>query len=164
MEHINKEDLKLLDFILIKLSDIYPDGKPIAKLLHQYEKENNIKNRIESSKAKYIEELYKYKYFEQVGDSFQVKIYPETKGIIDNYGSLSKYINEINNAELNKINEDNDLKKLTKYNLELQNEILTLQRKHLNRYVLYSIISFIIGAILTNVKDILILWNTMNQE
>jgi len=40
-------------------------------------------------------------------------------------------------------------------NLKLQNENLTLQNKHLKRYILYAIIGFVFGAILTNYSDIL---------
>ena len=48
------------------------------------------------------------------------------------------------------------IKELTIKNLELEN-------KQLKRYVLYSIISFIAGAIITNLKDILNLLNLTNQ-
>lgn len=53
--------------------------------------------------------------------------------------------NEIEQLELK-------IKKLTIKNLELQN-------KQLKRYALYSIISFILGAFVTNFKDILIYLN-----
>lgn len=50
-----------------------------------------------------------------------------------------------------------DIKELTVKNLELQN-------KQLKRTVVYSIIGFISGAIVTNLKDILILLNIMTPE
>ncbi|NRS90916.1 hypothetical protein HNQ02_003869 [Flavobacterium sp. 7E] len=46
-------------------------------------------------------------------------------------------------------------------NLTIHN--LTLQNRQLRMYVLYSIISFISGAVLTNLKDILDLWKILTQ-
>jgi len=74
-------------------------------------------------------------------------------------------------------NKDNETQNLTTENLKLQNENLKyqnsviakqseidnltienlkLQNTHLKRYILYSIIAFVTGAILTNIKPI---WN-----
>lgn len=49
---------------------------------------------------------------------------------------------------------DDEIKSLTIENLILQN-------RQLKRYVLYSSVSFILGAVLTNLKDILDLWKIM---
>jgi hypothetical protein len=46
---------------------------------------------------------------------------------------------------------------------ELTSSNLILQNKQLRRYILYSIISFISGAVLTNLKDILDLWKILIQ-
>lgn len=64
------------------------------------------------------------------------------KGGIENF---NKKIEKTENLEIK-------IKELTVKNLELEN-------KHFKRYVLYSIISFVIGALVTNIKDILILLN-----
>jgi hypothetical protein len=64
------------------------------------------------------------------------------KGGIENF---NKKIEKTENLEIK-------IKELTVKNLELEN-------KHFKRYVLYSIISFIAGALVTNIEDILILLN-----
>ncbi len=45
-----------------------------------------------------------------------------------------------------------DISDLTKTNLELQN-------KHLKKYILYSILGFIVGVLVTNWKEIIILYS-----
>lgn len=58
----------------------------------------------------------------------------------------------INELELKNIEDKNRISELTIKNLELQN-------MQLKRYVLYSVIGFFVGAIVTNLKDILTLLN-----
>lgn len=79
--------------------------------------------------------------------------------------------------------QDNELRRLTKENLEFQNESiehekslrdnksvidkltfdnLRLQNKNLRRTILYAIIGFISGLILTNAKDLLIYFHILN--
>ena len=66
------------------------------------------------------------------------------------------FINTSSFAHLaEKEKEENELKKLQTENLTLQNTLLELQTKQQRRYILYSVISFIMGAIVTNGKDIL---------
>jgi len=64
-------------------------------------------------------------------------------------GGLTKIANEIEYQEMIK-DKDNEIRDLTSKNLRLQN-------KQMKRAVLYSIIGFIAGAIVSNLKEILIL-------
>lgn len=151
---MSEKHLKLLDFILPKLSKIYDNSISLAKLTHEYKKETGIK--FNYNEEKYFLDSYDCKYFEYIdGTNDHIKITPETKDIIDNNESLSEYLNqEIKQIQSEQI-ENHDLKKLQFDNLKLQNENLVLQNKQMKRYILYSAISFVSGAILTNIKDIL---------
>ena len=65
--------------------------------------------------------------------------------------------------------ENKDVKMMEKEQLEfeiirLQRENLILNNRKLKRYVIYSIIGFILGAISTNLKEILTLLKIINQE
>ncbi|HMB99870.1 MAG TPA: hypothetical protein VKN14_02410 [Flavobacteriaceae bacterium] len=78
---------------------------------------------------------------------------------IINNGGWIKYLERENKQveiESDKETERQELKdeidRLTKVNLELQN-------KQMKRYIIYSIIAFILGGILTNLKDIFQLLN-----
>ena len=62
---------------------------------------------------------------------------------------IEKYLEEENRVE----ELDLKIKELTAINLNLQN-------KQLKRYILYSVISFVLGAISTNIKEVL---NFLNQ-
>lgn len=93
-----------------------------------------------------------------------------------NYTASSEkfvYISEegqsfINNSSfellLSKEKEENDFQRLKTENLTLQNTLLILQTKQQKRYILYSSISFILGAIVTNGKDILQMVRSMFFE
>tara|TARA_R110002124_G_scaffold55708_3_gene157720 strand:+ start:29000 stop:29413 length:414 start_codon:yes stop_codon:yes gene_type:complete len=59
---------------------------------------------------------------------------------------ISEYLNENNRIK----NLEITIKELTAINVDLQN-------KQLKRDVLFSTISFVVGAVITNIKDILIL-------
>ena len=56
-------------------------------------------------------------------------------------------------------NSENSLRDQERQVRELTVENLKLQNKQLKRFIIYSIIAFISGAILTNIKDILALFN-----
>lgn len=62
---------------------------------------------------------------------------------------IKKYLKEENRVE----ELDLKIKELTAINLNLQN-------KQLKRYILYSVISFVLGAISTNIEEVL---NFLNQ-
>ena len=87
--------------------------------------------------------------------------------------SLNKKYQYHPTPEINKIAELGIEKYLTKkdseenFELEIQRltiENLQLQNKQLNRTVLYSIIGFVMGGIVTNLKDILTLMKILNPE
>ncbi|WP_159018037.1 hypothetical protein [Algibacter sp. L3A6] len=71
--------------------------------------------------------------------------------------SKNNAINESYEIEKERQEQKDEIDRLTKVNLELQN-------KQMKRYVVYSIIAFVLGAIITNVKDILILLHITNQQ
>jgi len=60
--------------------------------------------------------------------------------------------------------EEDEFKKLQTENLTLQNTLLDLQTKQQKRYILYSSISFILGVIVTNGKEILKFLQSAFQE
>lgn len=150
---MNKNHLRFLDFALVELSKAYPDGYAIHSLANEFKKKTN--EQIEYEEQTYIEELYQHKYFEQIGTSFSVNILPEIKEVIDNYGSLSNYLNEKSNDQLSEDRIDSDLKNLHIENARLLNINLQLQNRHFKRYILYSIIGFLAGVISSNWRDII---------
>ncbi len=153
---------KFLDFLLKKLNEVYPNGESIATIAHKYKKETKIK--IDYPDQKYIEERYENKYFKQIGNTFHVKITPNAKKIIDTYGSLTLYLDELNKQEQDNSAKDEELKLLQIKNAKLQNVNLRLQNKHLKRYFLYSIGGFLSGLIIANWKEILMFLKIINQE
>jgi hypothetical protein len=87
--------------------------------------------------------------------------------------SLNKKYQYHSTSEINKIAELGIEKYLSKKDSEENSELeiqrltienLKLQNKQLKRTVLYSIIGFIMGGIITNLKDILILLKIINPE
>jgi len=66
---------------------------------------------------------------------------------------IREYLNENNRIK----NLELKIKKLTAINVDLQN-------KQMKRFVLYAIISFVFGAIVTNLKDILFLLKLMTPQ
>lgn len=91
-------------------------------------------------------------------------------------GGWIKYIESKNKADKKKADADNERKALETNNLKLQNENLDysksvreqeaeisrlttlhleLQNKQMKRHVLFAVVSFLAGALITNLKDIL---------
>ena len=100
-------------------------------------------------------ELFAFKKF-----NFDIKLFLINNGYAELKGSsniqfLEKGINYFDDFNIKEL--ENKILNLTETNLNLQNT-------HFRRYILYSLISFIAGAILTNVKDILILLNIANPK
>jgi hypothetical protein len=151
-----------LDFSLLKLNEVYPKGLPISNLVSKYKQETEI--WIDDKQQKLFLELYEYKQIEKYGTTWNYKITAETKVIVDNYGNYSSYIRQLAISQIKKENEENELKKLQTENLTLQNTLLELQTKQQRRYILYSVISFTFGAIVTNGKDILRFLQSVFQE
>lgn len=96
---------------------------------------------------------------EVVNNGKGLKKNERTQNFVDDGGFANYYAKEKETSK--KENEKQDLKdeidRLTKTNLILQN-------KELRNKVWYSIIGFTVGAILTNVKEILILLQILPQE
>jgi hypothetical protein len=159
---MTERNLEFLDYILLKLNENYPDGDSINSLAHKYKKDTG--KIFDYKDQNHFQELYDNKYFTNNGNGSYLVITAETKEKIDTYGSLSNYFEEENNLNQSNQKEDEELKKLQTDNLKLQNENLVLQNKHIKRYVLYALVSFIIGAIVTNIKDILILLDILKSE
>lgn len=150
---MNDAYIEFLDFSLKKLNEVYPNGKQISTLASEYKHETGI--LINNKEQVHFLELYNYKHLCQLGDSWVYKISPETKEIVYRYGSYSAYIKELATESLKNENEDNEFKKLQIENLNLQNQLISLQTKQQRRYILYSIISFIFGLVAANWKEIL---------
>ncbi|WP_417859521.1 hypothetical protein [Xanthomarina gelatinilytica] len=166
---MEEKDIGKLDFLLNKM--IETDWLVTANDLHSNGYYDEYKDNTEL-----IEKDFKYllSVFSSMGvgevsmtaDAEMVK--PNAKAIIfHKNGGFIKYYSDLKEndskveIESKKETERQDLRdeidRLTKVNLELQN-------KQMRRYVVYSIIAFMLGAIITNVKDILDLWKTMTQE
>ncbi len=88
MEQI--EYLDYLDYVLNKLSENFESGLILSDLRYGYKKLSGI--WIDSETQAHFEALYEYTYFVRVGTSFKHKILPETKSIINRYGTLSLYL------------------------------------------------------------------------
>ena len=116
---------KLLDFILPILSDKYPKGEHLSKLVRLFTQKFNVE--ITNEERVYFNDLYEFKYFVRHGNAGVVIITPETKEVIDKYGLLSNY-NEENRVHIfNEIDTQNEFKKLQIENLQLQNESIKYQ-------------------------------------
>ncbi len=91
---------------------------------------------------------------------FDIKSFLYNNGYVELKGSskiqfLEKGINYFDDEMKKEL--ENKVLNLTEINLNLQNT-------HFKRYVIFSLISFIAGAILTNIKDILTILNIMNPK
>ena len=160
---MTEKQLRLLDFVLPKLSEIYPESSSLSSLTHEYKKKTDIK--FEYKEEKHIIELYDNLYFEynSITNNY-IKITPEYKEIIDRCGSLSNYLTEQENIDKENQKIDNELNILQIENARLQNENLKLQNKHLKRYILYAVIGFVAGVIVTNWKEIIYLLKFTSPE
>ena len=152
---MTEKHLLFLDYLLPILSKC-SDGEFIGSIAHKYEKEFCIS--FDTDEIDHFESLYEYKYF-TFPYSFNrtAKITPETKEIIDTYGSLIKYLNIIDESKAIEQARLDDKEKLEIKIAKLTEINLTLQNKQLKSKIWFSIIGFIIGVIATNWKEILIL-------
>lgn len=112
--------IEYLECVLKSLSNNYSKGLNIDDIMSFYNK--NSTEKIDYEAQRHFEKLYENKYIERTGNSRIYKVKPEIKVIIDNYGSLSTYLELLENERLKKENEENELKELQLKNLELQNE------------------------------------------
>lgn len=97
---MNTKDLKFLNFLLPILSNKYPGHLSLNSIARRYFKEKNIKYT--ELELKTFIRNYEYKYFEPRGTTGNIVILPDCKEIIDIHGSLSKYLESIQNKEKNK--------------------------------------------------------------
>lgn len=83
-------------------------------------------------------------------DEYESHISIQANGLTKSFLKQGGYfsLEEQENIQVNEKELDKRIKKLTLENLELSN-------KHKKRYILYSIIGFVCGAIVTNIKDII---------
>ncbi|WP_319231665.1 hypothetical protein [Draconibacterium orientale] len=100
-----EKDLKFLDFILPILSDKYPDHISISELSRKYKKEKGVE--IDYRELPIFVDNYNYEYFEQVTQMRAIRITPEWKERIDIFGSVSLFIERVNE----KIEEENNKQK-----------------------------------------------------
>lgn len=153
--------LKFLDFALPRLCKRYPQGESLGTMVDYFN--DDPKFEISYEEKEHIKELYEYEYFIIHGNLDNAVITPEWKSIIELHGSLSafrEYENEILEEENNKQKDIEDLNKrvgvLTIENLELQN-------RKMKREVVIGIITFTLGAIATNWKDILVMLQIIDK-
>ena len=157
---MKKEHLDFLEYILPILNNKYPIVESIQYLENGYNK----KNKIESKELHHLYEIYDSKYFQITNDKTFYKITTHGKDIIDNYGSLSKYL-EFEKEKLKKQNEKiSEIESLNKRISVLTITNLELQNRQLRLKILYSIIGFIFAALATNWKDILIMLQIIDKQ
>ncbi|MDD2799797.1 MAG: hypothetical protein PHV20_14500 [Bacteroidales bacterium] len=165
--------LDYLEYVLGILNSDISRGFNIDDIKLFYNKKSDIK--IDNNAQRHFEKLYENKYIERTGNSRLYRIIPEIKSKIDNYGSLSAYLELIENDRLKKENEESEFKKIQLKNLELQNENLefskTIRDKEskirelefkikkielLKQYWWFIGICIFLGALLKELLDILI--------
>jgi hypothetical protein len=153
---MTEKHLLFLDYLLPILSK-RPDGGFIDDIAHDYKKVCGIS--FDTDEIDHFESLYEYKYFTFPYSYLNrtAKITPETKENIDNYGSLSKYLNIVDESKAIEQAKLDDKEKLEIKIAKLTEINLTLQNKQLKSKIWFSIIGFILGVIATNWKEILIL-------
>lgn len=154
--------LDYLEYVLRILNSDISRGFNIDDIKLYYNKESDIK--IDNNAQRHFERLYENKYIERTGNSRLYRIKPDIKSIIDKYGSLSAHLEFIEKESIRKEIKETEFKKLQSENLILQNKLIRLQTKQQKRYVLYSFLSFVFGAIITNGKEILQFLHSVFQE
>ncbi len=122
MTDTNEKHLHFLDYLLPILSKS-PDGAFIDDIAYDYNKEYGIS--FDTDEIDHFESLYEYQYFTFPYSDLNrtAKIRPETKEIIKTYGSLSKYLDII---EESKAKEQAKLDNKE----QLETEVLKLQKEN----------------------------------
>jgi len=93
---MTEKRLLFLDYLLPILSNC-PDGEFIDSIAYDYEKKTGIS--FDNNEIAHFESLYKNQYFTfPYSINRTAIITPETKEKIDHYGSLSKYLNNVNES------------------------------------------------------------------
>jgi hypothetical protein len=157
---LNEKDIEKLDFILDKM--IETDWLVTANDLHingYYDEYNDDIYKIEKD-FRYLLSVFSTMGIGEVSMNKDAEmVRPNDKAIL--FHKKGGFKKQVENSKTEKENKENYSKKekerqnlkdeidrLTKENLELQN-------RQLKRYILYSVIAFILGALITNIKDIL---------
>ncbi len=107
---------------------------------------------------------YKFEYFDKTNQLNAIRIKPEWKEKIDEYGSLSKYLDFENQKIENEDKKQKEIESLNRRIGELTIKNLELQNRKFKREIIFGIIGFIIATIITNWKDILILLKVLPPE
>jgi len=150
--YMTEKHLLFLDYLLPILSKTR-DGDFIDDIAYEYEKKSGIS--FDNTEVSHFESLYEYQYFTfPYSTNRTAKITPETKEIIDSYGSLSKYLNivaESNTIEQVKIDTKEQLETdLAKSNIEankLNAKIAELNRKDSRLNKIFLIINAVFAVI-----------------
>ena len=116
-----------LEYVLKNLNENFSRGFNIDDIKSYYNKASS--EKIDNETQRHFEKLYENKFIEKTGNSRVYKIIPEIKVIIDNYGSLSAYLELLENERLKKENEDNELKNCREKILNYKMKILNFQRQ-----------------------------------
>jgi len=101
-----------LDYTLKVLNDNYDTGFDLDKIRTEYNK--NTDNKIDVNTQKHFVDLYNNKYFVSMGN-YKHKNLPDTKLIIDRYGSLSEFLKLVENENKKKYKKENREYTLTKW-------------------------------------------------
>lgn len=157
---LTEKDVEKLDFILDKM--IETDWLVTANDLHingYYDEYNDDIYKIEKD-FRYLLSVFSTMGIAEVSMNKDAEmVRPNDKAILfHKKGGFKKQVENSITEKENKKKESkketerqslkDEIDRLTKENLELQNQ-------QLKRYILYSVIAFILGALITNIKDIL---------
>lgn len=105
MEKISEKDLKFLDFILIKLNELYPANYPITQFAKEYNEQFKI--NFAENELRLLVDSYKDIYIKTHGNFDRISINTKATQIIKNYGSLSKYLQALRQENKKATNKEN---------------------------------------------------------
>jgi len=97
-----KRDMEYLDYLnytLKRLSEKFSEGLILSNLRSEYKELSG--EWIDTETQAHFESLYENEYFARIGTTYKHKISPKAKEIVDEFGSLSTYL-ELCELERNK--------------------------------------------------------------
>lgn len=150
---MTEKDLKFLDFILPILRDKYPDYVSDSDLNLMYKKQKGID--FGYRELPIFVSKYEYEYFDKVSKMNHLRIISEWIEIIDEYKSLSKYLEHEKNMLSEIDNENKQINALNKKVNELSIVNLELDIK-LKKWGLFKIYWWISAGILSFIIQIII--------
>ena len=145
---------KYLDYTLNALSENYEKGLILDDLRKKYNKLTE--DKIPRENQRHFENLYEYKYFARVGNSFLHRITPETKELIDKHGSFLAYLDSLKEEQ----DENNRIQKIQIKKLEDDAKLSDLQVKVFP----YVFIAGLIGGIYSIVSILFLLFGESTEE